>query len=78
MRAVEKEGNKCVSAGLAIEFEKATIEPEWDGDCRHPDAGCWHVVSSQINSTVADPVYCRKPCLIGSRYCNEHQNEQFE
>ena len=46
--------------------------PEWRGDLREPSAGCWHVVDAKPNSTTSDPVYCRKNCVEGSRYCEQH------
>jgi len=61
-------------------FEQMLLDsipkPEWEGDCRDPNAGCWHVTNSNVNSTVADPVHCRKDTVIGTRYCEDHQ--QFE
>lgn len=47
---------------------------EYDGDIRDPKAGCWHVTDQMHNSTSFGPNHCRKPCLVGSRYCEDHQD----
>jgi hypothetical protein len=52
---------------------QSELEPEYPGDCRQPEAGCWHVTNSQVNSTTADPDHCRRPCVSGTRYCEQHQ-----
>lgn len=48
-------------------------KPEWPGDCRDPNVGCWHVVDQKLNSSISDPMHCRKPTVIGSFYCEDHQ-----
>ncbi len=52
------------------------LPPEWEGDIRDPMAGCWHETDQMHNSTSFGPNHCRKPCVIGSRYCDEHQARQ--
>jgi len=50
----------------------AAIEPEYPGDVRKPEAGCWHIINSNWNSTSFGPDYCRKPCVPGTLYCDQH------
>jgi hypothetical protein len=61
-------------------FEQMLLDsipkPEWAGDCRDPHAGCWHVVDAKANSTTSDPVHCRKPTVIGTFYCEDHQRAE--
>jgi hypothetical protein len=49
------------------------VPPEYPGDCRQASAGCWHITHDYSNS---DPHHCRKPCVSGSRYCEEHQGSK--
>lgn len=49
------------------------LPPEYEGDTRDPMAGCWHVTDQMHNSSSFGPNHCRKPCVIGSRYCEDHQ-----
>ena len=51
------------------------ISPEWEGDTRDSKAGCWHVINGNWNSTTGDEDHCRKPCVAGTRYCEQHQRE---
>lgn len=57
---------------LGVE-QDSVIDPEWAGDIRDPSAGCWHLVNGNWVSTTADADYCRKPCVTGTRYCEQHQ-----
>jgi hypothetical protein len=52
------------------------IEPEYLGDIRQASAGCWHETNSRPNSTCFGPDHCRKPCVSGTRYCEEHQGSK--
>lgn len=49
--------------------------PEWEGDIRNPEAGCWHETNGNWNSPAFDADHCRKPCVPGTRYCEQHQRE---
>jgi hypothetical protein len=48
------------------------IEPEYEGDIRHPSAGCWFVTRVYQN----DQHHCRKPCVSGTLYCTHHQSSK--
>ena len=52
------------------------ILPEYPGDIREASAGCWHETNSRHNSTCFGPDHCRKPCVSGTRYCEEHQESK--
>lgn len=75
---------KCVSYGYLgeqlckdIEAELlCPVPPEYPGDIRHPDAGCWYVTNQNYNSTCFGPDHCRQPCVQGTRYCAEHQSRK--
>lgn len=36
-------------------------------------AGCWHITHDYSNS---DPHHCRKPCVDGTLFCNDHQPQK--
>lgn len=45
------------------------------GDVREASAGCWHIVNGNWNSTCFGPDYCRKQCVYGTLYCENHQRQ---
>ena len=47
----------------------ALLDPKPVAD---PDAGCWHITHDYSNS---DPHHCRKPCVSGTLFCAEHQED---
>lgn len=79
MFKIEPTGNKCgqmrpiAGDSLATTPPTEGIPPEYPGDIRQASAGCWYVTNGNWNSTSFGPDHCRNPCVSGTRYCEEHQ-----